>query len=103
MAEKPKEPALEAYNQHIGLELSDVTSDGCITKIPCYGEQAGRSSLDRGKQGIKHSTLVDADCMPLGAACVWPISRLAAVDRDFGHLRDIEANVLVAERTLGSQ
>lgn len=31
---------LEAYDRIIGLELSDVAVDGCITKAPCGGEQA---------------------------------------------------------------
>jgi hypothetical protein len=58
---------LEAYDRMIGLELSDVAVDGCITKAPCGGEQAGRSPVDRGKQGTKRSTVVDACGIPLGA------------------------------------
>jgi IS5 family transposase len=53
----------------IGLNLSDVTVDCCITKTPCGGEKAGRSPVDRGKQGIKRSallTVVDANGIPLG-------------------------------------
>src|SRR5680860_927191 len=50
----------------IGLELADVTVEGCITKAPCRGEMAGRSSVDRGKQGLKRSTVVDASGIPLG-------------------------------------
>src|SRR5215207_59679 len=35
--------------------------DSCITKAPsCGGEKAGRSPVDRGKQGIKRSAIVDA-------------------------------------------
>lgn len=57
---------LEAYDRIIGLELSDVVVDGCITKAPCGGEQAGRSPVDKGKQGTKRSTVVDACGIPLG-------------------------------------
>jgi hypothetical protein len=48
--------ALEAYDKLIGLQLSEVAVDCCITKAPCGGEKAGRNPLDRGKQGIKRST-----------------------------------------------
>jgi transposase len=57
---------LEVYDRFIGLELSDVVVDGCITKAPCGGEKAGRSPVDRGKQGTKRSTAVDAQGIPLG-------------------------------------
>jgi hypothetical protein len=59
--------ALEAYDKIIGLKLSDVAVDCCITKAPCGGEKAGTNPVDRGKQGIKRSTLVDAKGIPLGA------------------------------------
>ena len=42
---------LVAYDQMIGLELEDLAVDGCITKAPCGGQTAGRSPVDRGKQG----------------------------------------------------
>jgi transposase len=58
--------ALESYDRTIGLELFEVAVDGCITKAPCGGEKAGKSPVDRGKQGIKRSTVVDADGVPLG-------------------------------------
>ena len=58
--------ALEAYDRFIGLELADVAVDGCITKAPCGGEKAGKSPVDRGKQGMKRSTAVDARGIPLG-------------------------------------
>ena len=57
---------LEAYDRLIGLELSEVAVDGCITKAPCGGEKAGRSPVDRGKRGIKRSTAVDAKGIPIG-------------------------------------
>src|SRR5215207_77123 len=62
-----RELALEAYDKIIGLQLSEVAVDCCITKAPCGGEKAGRNPVDRGKQGIKRSTVVDAKGIPLGA------------------------------------
>jgi hypothetical protein len=44
-----QEMALAAYDRILGLELSDVAVDCCITKAPCDGEKAGRSPVDRGK------------------------------------------------------
>jgi Transposase DDE domain len=57
---------LDAYDTMIGLELGDLAVDGCITKAPCGGEVAGKSPVDRGKQGLKRSTVVDANGIPLG-------------------------------------
>jgi hypothetical protein len=65
--EKLREMALEAYDRTVGLELSDVAVDCCITKAPCGGERAGRSPVDRGKRGLKRSAVVDAQGIPLGA------------------------------------
>ena len=65
--EQLREIVLDAYDWMIGLDLSDVAVDGCITKAPCGGEKAGRSPVDRGKQGIKRSVVVDANGIPLGA------------------------------------
>ena len=39
--------------------------DGSITKSPCGGEVAGRSPVDRGKQGTKRSVACDGDGIPL--------------------------------------
>jgi transposase len=58
---------LDAYDQLIGLELSDLAVDGCITKAPCGGQTAGPSPVDRGKQGLKRSVVTDAKGIPLGA------------------------------------
>ncbi len=57
---------LAAYDRMIGLELGDLAVDGCITEAPCGGELAGRSPVDRGKQGRKRSTVVEAQGIPLG-------------------------------------
>lgn len=53
------------YDRMIGLDLEDVVVDGCITKAPSGGEKAGRSPVDRGKQGLKRSTLTDGTGIPL--------------------------------------
>ncbi len=60
-----EEIVLETYDRLIGLELSEVAVDCCITKAPCGGEKAGRSPVDRGKRGIKRSVAVDAKGIPL--------------------------------------
>src|SRR5689334_7690145 len=57
--------ALAAYDRMIGLELDDLSVDGCITKAPCGGEVAGRSPVDRGKQGTKRSVAADGQGIPL--------------------------------------
>ena len=64
--EKLREISLEAYDRLIGVELADLAVEGCITKAPCGGEKAGRRSVDRGKGGIKRSTVVDARGILLG-------------------------------------
>jgi transposase len=56
---------LEQYDRLIGLELTDLAVDGCITKAPGGGEKAGRSPVDRGKQGLKRSTAVEERGVPL--------------------------------------
>lgn len=53
LVETLRRTALEAYDRLIGLELSEVAVDCCITKAPGGGEKAGRRSpVDRGKRGI---------------------------------------------------
>lgn len=58
--------ALEAYDRMIGLGLGEISVDGCITKAPSGGDKAGRSPVDRGKQGLKRSVATDACGVPLG-------------------------------------
>lgn len=65
---------LLAYDRMIGLDLANLVVDGCIVKAPCGGEAAGRSPVDRGKQGTKRSLLVDGTGIPLGAV-VAPANR----------------------------
>lgn len=62
--------ALEVYDQMIGLKLSEMFVDGCITKAPCGGQSAGRSPVDRGEQGLKRSVVTDARGVPLGLAAL---------------------------------
>jgi transposase len=57
---------LEAYDRIVGLDLDVVTVDGCIVKAPCGGEVAGKSPVDRGKQGTKRSLMTDGSGIPLG-------------------------------------
>src|SRR4051812_24430971 len=58
---------LAAYERLIGLDLADVSVDGCLTKAPCGGECAGRSPVDRAKLGLKRSQLADGSGVPLTA------------------------------------
>jgi hypothetical protein len=46
--------------------LAHLVVDGCTVKAPCGGEAAGKSPVDRGKQGTKRSVLVDGAGIPLG-------------------------------------
>lgn len=62
--------SLAAYDRMIGLDLDDLAVDGCITKAPCGGEVAGRNPVDRGKQGLKRSTVVEANGIPLGTIAI---------------------------------
>ena len=64
-AEQPHAKVLAHYDRLIGLDLDELAVDGCITEAPCGGERAGRSPVDRGKQGLNRSTLTDAHGIPL--------------------------------------
>jgi len=66
LAERVRLAVLGAYDRMLGLELAHLAVDGCITKAPCGGEVAGRSPVDRGKQGLKRSILTEAGGIPLG-------------------------------------
>ena len=83
--------ALEAYDRMVGLEPSELALDSCITKAPCGGERAGRNPVDRGKQGIKRSVLVDGKGIPLGSVSA-PANR---------HDSPLLAPTLDAARALG--
>ncbi len=58
--------SLDAYDRCCGLKLEDLVVDGCLVKAPCGGEAAGRSPVDRGKQGTKRSVLTEGAGIPLG-------------------------------------
>jgi transposase len=57
--------ALAAYERMIGLDLEELAVDGCMTKAPSGGEVAGRSPVDRGKQGLKRSVLTEGKGLPI--------------------------------------
>jgi hypothetical protein len=54
--------------RRIGLDLADVAVDGCIPTAPGGGDVAGRSPVDRGKQGLNRSTMTAATGVPLHLA-----------------------------------
>jgi hypothetical protein len=59
---------LTAYDKIIGLDLEDLSADGCITKAPCRSETAGPSPVDRRKQGLKRSVATEGTGLPVGLA-----------------------------------
>ncbi len=61
-----KQIALDSYDRIVGLVLDQIAVDGSITKAPGGGEAAGRSPVDRGKQGLKRSGMTDGYGIPLG-------------------------------------
>jgi transposase len=61
-----KKIALDAYDRIVGLLLDQIAVDGCITKAPGGGECAGPSPVDRRKQGMKRSLVVEGYGIPLG-------------------------------------
>ena len=63
-AEVGHTPALRAYDRMIGLEPDEVAVDGGIAEAPSGGEAAGRSPVDRGKQGLKRSVATDGAALP---------------------------------------
>jgi transposase len=65
LAERVHALALQAYDRMVGLDLEDLAVDGCVTKAPAGGEVAGRSPVDRGKQGLKRSVVTDGNGIPL--------------------------------------
>jgi transposase len=58
--------ARDSYDRIVGLMLDDIAVDGCITKAPGGGEVAGPSPVDRRKQGMKRSVLVEGYGIPMG-------------------------------------
>jgi transposase len=66
VAEQLRLAVLAAYDRLFGLELEHLAVDGCITKARCGGQVAGRSPVDRGKQGLKRSIVTEAGGIPPG-------------------------------------
>jgi hypothetical protein len=63
---KLKTIARESYDRMAGLVLRDMAIDGYITKAP-GGQCAGRSSpVDRGKPGMKRSSMAEGKGIALG-------------------------------------
>ncbi len=60
LVERLRLVVLDAYDRFIGLDLSEMAVDCCITEAPCGGEKSGRGPVGRGKAGLKRSTVVDA-------------------------------------------
>lgn len=87
---------LEFYDRLVGLDLENLSVDGCIVKAPCGGEVAGKSPVDRRKLGTKRSLLVDGEGIPLGCVIIGanrhdsPLLRptLEKLDRFEFHLPD---------------
>jgi hypothetical protein len=59
--------ALPQHERMIGIAVEDLAVDGCITTAPGGGEKAGRSPVDRGKQGVQRATVTAAAAIPLPA------------------------------------
>ncbi len=66
VAQRIHAAALAAYDLIIGLELDEMSVDGCMTKAPCGGEKAGPSPVDRRKGGLKRSIATEARGVPVG-------------------------------------
>jgi transposase len=68
LMDRLRQICLEAYDRLIGLELSEVAVDCCITKAPCGGEKAGRSPVDLKENGASNArwrwTLVASRWVP---------------------------------------
>ena len=58
--------ALQAYDRMIGLDWPRSPWTAASPRRPSGGEKAGRSPVDRGKQGLKRSVATDAAGVPLG-------------------------------------
>jgi len=61
-----KQIALDFYDRIVGLVIDQIAVDGSITKAPGGSEVAGRSPVDRGKQGLKRSGMTDGYGIALG-------------------------------------
>jgi hypothetical protein len=64
IAEQVHALALQAYDWMIGLELEELSVDGCITKAPCGGQAAGRSPASRSASPPPGPTDMTRRCSP---------------------------------------
>ena len=77
-----KQIALDSYDRIVGLVLDQIAVDGSITKAPGGGEVAGRSPVDRGKQGLKRSGMTDGYGIPAPyLRCCNPQPRSSPISR----------------------
>jgi transposase len=79
-----KQIALDSYDRIVGLVLDQIAVEGSITKAPGGGEVAGRSPVDRGKQGLKRSGMTDGYGPPGPCPGRCQLSRLPAARLDPG-------------------
>jgi transposase len=77
--------ALAGYDRMLGLDLDHLAVDGRTTKAPCGGQVAGRSPVDRGKQGGKRSLAVEGWDPAGGDRRTGQPARRWAAGRDPGH------------------
>ncbi|WP_336652903.1 MULTISPECIES: IS5 family transposase [unclassified Leucobacter] len=62
-----EQAALDAYEKVVGLDLENISVDGCLVKAPWGGKEfSGPNPVDRGKPGMKRSLMVDGNGIPLG-------------------------------------
>ena len=107
--ERLRRICLDAYDHTIGLELSEVAVDCCVTKAPCGGEKAGPRPVDRGQRGFKGSMAVDAIGIPLGCVsasanrqdCPLLVPTLQATSEELGTLPE-RTSTSIAATTRGS-
>ena len=58
--------AIKAYDQILGLDLTDVAIDGSNKKAPSGGQGTGRNPFDKAKLGYKWCMAVDKAGIPIG-------------------------------------
>jgi transposase len=69
---------LAAYQRLFGLELEQLLVDGCTAKAPAAARSPGPSLVDRCKQGLKRSVVVEAGGIPLASLPARPVVHLDA-------------------------
>ncbi len=57
--------ALTTYDGLHGLNLNELSIDGCITQAPNGGQNTGKSPVDRGKKGVKRSLAATLRAIPV--------------------------------------